>query len=526
MVKGDGARQGQPGGGAIVPDVLQTAAPAPAEVVTASRAVSVSVSVTASRAVSVTAAEVTVWRDRLGMVAPVTSDGERVDLLRGLEELKAAACAAQARLAADLDTSVRAERAAAGVPADERGRGIGTQVALARRESPNRGGRLLGLGKALAHEMPHTLAALEAGVINEWRATLLVRESACLTAADRAAFDAEMATDPDALSRLGDKRLVGRARQVAYRLDPRGFVDHSNRAEKERCVTLRPAPATMTYLTGLLPMTAGVTVYAELTRAADSARAQGDARSRGQVMADTLYERVTGHAVTEPVPLEIQVVMTGHALLAGGDEPAAIPGHGTVPAAWVRDLLARTTPDAEADADGAADDVASGGAVLAWIRRLFTHPGTGELVAMDSRRRTAPPGLTRFVTTRDQTCRTPWCDAPIRHIDHIIPAAHGGPTDTENLQGLCEACNYTKQAPGWSTTGTGNGTVATTSPTGHSYTSVPPTLPGASSPLAGAPPPERTRRPDERHPDERAGPAHESGARSPLERLLAELVAA
>jgi 5-methylcytosine-specific restriction endonuclease McrA len=50
---------------------------------------------------------------------------------------------------------------------------------------------------------------------------------------------------------------------------------------------------------------------------------------------------------------------------------------------------------------------------------------------------------------RDRTCRTPWCDAPIRHVDHVEPAAAGDPTSAENAQGLCEACNYAKQAPGW-----------------------------------------------------------------------------
>ena len=49
------------------------------------------------------------------------------------------------------------------------------EVALARRDSPARGGRHLGFAKALVHEMPHTLAALECGPLSEWRATLIVR---------------------------------------------------------------------------------------------------------------------------------------------------------------------------------------------------------------------------------------------------------------------------------------------------------------------------------------------------------------
>jgi hypothetical protein len=68
---------------------------------------------------------------------------------------------------------------------------------------------------------------------------------------------------------------------------------------------------------------------------------------------------------------------------------------------------------------------------------------------MDSKARLFPPGLRRFIQVRDDTCRTPYCDAPIRHHDHIIPWHNNGPTTSTNGQGLCEACNHTKETPGW-----------------------------------------------------------------------------
>lgn len=40
--------------------------------------------------------------------------------------------------------------------------------------------------------MPHTLAALTRGEISEWRATLVVRETATLSHADRAQVDREL----------------------------------------------------------------------------------------------------------------------------------------------------------------------------------------------------------------------------------------------------------------------------------------------------------------------------------------------
>ncbi|MCU1564036.1 MAG: hypothetical protein JWN05_2415, partial [Arthrobacter sp.] len=95
-----------------------------------------------------------------------------------------------------------------------------------------------------------------------------------------------------------------------------------------------------------------------------------------------------------------------------------------------------------------------------------------------------PPGLRRFIQARDDTCRTPYCDAPIRHLDHIIPWHHAGPTTLANGAGLCEACNHTKETPGWAARPAAGlrHTLHLPTPTGHSYHSTAPPLPGTISP--------------------------------------------
>ena len=155
--------------------------------------------------------------------------------------------------------------------------------------------------------------------------------------------------------------------------------------------------------------------------------------------------------------------MTDRTLLAGDDEPAHLTGYGTVPAAWARDLVTHAAEHGQA-----------------WLKRLYTAPDTGRLLAMDARSRTAPPGLRDLIETRDQTCRTPWCGAPIRHTDHIRPHDAHGPTAETNLQGLCERCNHAKQAPGWHARPSPGPrhTVVVTTPTGHRYTTTAPPPPG------------------------------------------------
>ncbi len=193
-------------------------------------------------------------------------EGALIGRIAELERVKSASAAEQARATVALDELRRAEEAAAGVPRARQCRGVASEVALARRDSPVCGGRHLGLAKALVYEMPHTLAALESGALSEWRATLIVRESACLTVEDRRALDAEMCGDVGKLDGMGDARIVAAAKQIAYRLDAQAVVDRAAKAEGDRTVTIRPAPDTMTYVTALLPVAKGVGVYAALNK--------------------------------------------------------------------------------------------------------------------------------------------------------------------------------------------------------------------------------------------------------------------
>ena len=252
--------------------------------------------------------------ESLAIVDPASEESALIERIAELERVKAAAAAGQARAAAALDAARRAADAAAGVPAARRGRGVASEVALARLDSPARGNRHLGFAKALVHEMPHTLAALEAGVLTEWRATLIVRESACLDVDDRRTLDAELCGDQAELQGMGDAAVAAAAKTIAYRLDPHAVVDRAAKAETERTVTIRPAPDTMTYLTALLPVAQGVSVYAALRREADVC---ADGRSRGQVMADTLVERTTGRSAAAATPIAVNLVLSDETLFGG-----------------------------------------------------------------------------------------------------------------------------------------------------------------------------------------------------------------
>jgi hypothetical protein len=410
------------------------------------------------------AAEVEGWVARLAVVSSPQDDGACLDLIGALERLKCAAEGLQADATVEVAASARERAAERVVPEARRSQGVAAEIALARRVSPHRGQQLLSLATVLHAELPHTRSALRAGRITEWRATIIARETACLARGDRMIVDRRVARDADALEEKGDRELGDTVRAMAFELDAEAWVTRRRIAESERRVTLRPAPDVMSRVSAELPVAQGVAAYAALGRRADALRAQGDPRSRSQLMADALVARLLGSddSVAPVVPVVVDLVVPGTVLLGAGDQAAHLYGFGPVPGELARELTRA------ADEEG-----------LAVLRRLYVRPESGSLVAMESRARRFPEGLARFIELRDQVCRTPWCDAPIRHHDHVVSRDEGGPTSAANGQGLCEACNYAKEAIGWRARPSPGDrhTVEIVTPAGRTYRSgAPPTL--------------------------------------------------
>lgn len=432
-------------------------------------------------------ADITQARDALGVLELAESDAESIERLQALEELKAACAAAQARETAALQARRRQAEADRGVPAARRCNGLGAEVGLARGDSPARGARHLRVACALVEDLPNTMQALQSGRIHEEHAQIVVKETSWLAADHRRQVDALIA---DRLGTLGPRKLATAVQGYAQELDQLTAVEQRERAESERRVSMRPAPGGMTYLSALVPMQQAVGIYAGLRRdatnmvgtgeTADPADPSGQPRTRDQIMADLLVQRLTGQATARAVPAEVHVVMTDEALFGDGDTPAWLIGHGPIPASTALQWIA----DPEADM---------------FLRRVFTRPEDHQLVGLESRSRSFPPGLRRMVALRDDTCRTPYCDAAIQDIDHILAVKDGGTTSWSNAQGLCGACNQIKENTGWRHEATADQLTVTT-PTGHRYTT-------NTAPIRTAKdPPGPGSRPDARPPDDNPPP--------------------
>ncbi|UYM07517.1 HNH endonuclease [Solicola gregarius] len=432
-------------------------------------------------------------------------DAARIDRMALLERLRGAVAAAQALEMVEFEESQIAEQRAAGVSERRVGRGVADQIGLARELSPARGSRELGWTRSLVKQMPQTRRLLAAGRISEVTARAMVTETAELEPLDRRRVDSDLAPD---LPAMGEREARAAARKLAYSLDPEASTRRARKAREDRRVSIRPAPETMTLLTGLLPVEQGVAAYASLKKHASAAKAAGDERTRSQIMADTFVERLTGQQKATDVPIEVRLTMGSDTLFDEDDEPADVDGYGPVPADVARDLIRPASAEATVDPVGAAAGPSSAptgtetyaGAAAdpasavrqragVWVRRLFDDPATGVATSIDPTRRRFTGAVARYLLARDQVCRTPGCGAPIRHLDHIRPYRDDGPTTVDNGQGLCERCSYTKEMPGWRTTVTTTAphTTTITTPTGHTYASQAPPAngPGPSAQTLG-----------------------------------------
>ncbi|MFL6175826.1 MAG: DUF222 domain-containing protein [Ornithinibacter sp.] len=465
------------------------------------------------------------------------SNRERLDLVAELERIKHTAAATQARATHALRESRELTHPQDAV------RSVGSEVALARRQSPTLGDRFVGVARALVNEMPFTMRALDSGVCSERHAEVMVRTTSILTLEHRVEVDRRVGP---LLGRLGVLQAERAARRVAQELDIASVMKRMQDAVKSRRVTTRPAPDGMAYLTILGPMVEVVGAAAALRRHAQSVvsgqcpHELPEGRGTGAVQADTALQLLSGRAEGQPQPVEVHLVMTDRSLLGSGDqersvmEPARIPGHGPLPApvarAWVRgdaggrgsstggDSMGIPSSSSAGTAGSGRTGIAGGGTTLhraasVWLRRLYTSPDGIDLVSMDSRRRTFSGHLRRMLVLRDDVCRTPWCEAPIAHADHTVPAREGTATSFELGTGRCARCNYGKEAPGWAavvltgepghseSSGETAPAILVTTPLGRSYVSRPPPLlgwgstPSQPSSVMGPPQPSSTSAP-------------------------------
>ncbi|SFB61644.1 protein of unknown function [Amycolatopsis marina] len=263
-------------------------------------------------------------------------------------------------------------------------RDVAQEVALALSVTPRAAERMVSLAVALTTRLPHTLAAMRAGVVDGYKASKIADVTGCLS---------------DDLARLADERLSQRlagkdptqlrraAHHVVAQVDPDGYAKRVARRRAERSVQLVQQGEGMATLIADLPTETATSIYARIDREARRLRHAGATATLDQLRAD-LFGKLclrdgTGSGAARA---EVFVYVAATTLLELDHEPAEMTGHGYIPA-WLARQIA-TGPN------------------TTW-RRILTDPITGHPIDLGRTRYRPTAPLDEFVRIRDRECRAP-----------------------------------------------------------------------------------------------------------------------
>jgi hypothetical protein len=228
----------------------------------------------------------------------------------------------------------------------------------------------------------------------------------------------------------------------------------SKDADDRKRLNLRPDPeAGGTWINGFRPAEQGATVLNELNRRADQRGPDesGVWDSSPRRLADALFELCDQGAELAPAghPAVLNVSITAETL-AGYQA-----GNGLMDQMPVGlDVIYRLACDAKLEYS-----------VLSEL---------GDTIGIGRASRNVPWFLRRQVLERDNTCRWKGCSSKIRHCHHVIWWRNLGPTNLDNLIGLCWHHHHKVHEGGWTITGNPNGDVTFHHPNGHkTFTSRP-----------------------------------------------------
>ncbi|MFI8414595.1 DUF222 domain-containing protein [Paeniglutamicibacter gangotriensis] len=376
----------------------------------------------------------------LGLAAAVNTFGvladthEAMAVVCACETLKAAVTATQAEHATSYTDSLITYRKDLGVREKNPGWGSNADIALAMHVSRHRGTQTANEYRILVEDLPRTIQGMRDGVVTWEQVKVIISGIRHLSVDSRRMIDELLWEETHTCFTAGTAKLREMVTYWALILEPAVEEDLEAKAEKDRHLDIYQIDKYSVRISGTAPLEQGIALRQVLARKVEEARENpDDERNASQIGIDSVYEEMTGLKAGGSVPVQLLVVMD-HATLGGGsDNPVLLPGAGYISAAKGRKLLAGDPQDP----------------VQTWWRRLFVAPTTGELVAMDSKSRRFGGNLKRFISFRDQYCRTPYCNGAIRDMDHVVQVRKNGKTTAANASARCGPCNQNKEAPGW-----------------------------------------------------------------------------
>jgi Domain of unknown function (DUF222) len=312
----------------------------------------------------------------------------------------------------------------------------------------------LELAVQLTTRLSGTLAALDRGEIDLYKARILTELTTVLDDQHAAAVEAQV------LPRAAEQtpgQLRAAARRAVLRIDPHGAEQRRQHRVRDRAVVLDAGEDGTAVLTAVnLDAADAVAAYQRLDAYART-MSPTDERTMDQRRADALIDLILGRGgAPSAIPAaQVQVTVAASTLLGLDDHPGELAGYGPITAQAARQLAADGT----------------------W-RRILTDPVSGTVLDVGRSTYRPPKALADHVRTRDRTCRFPGCRHPARRcdLDHGIPYPKG-PTSACNLCCLCRHHHRLKHHGAWTVEHGDHDALVWTSPTGRRYTTTPEPIP-------------------------------------------------
>ncbi|MEO6142803.1 MAG: DUF222 domain-containing protein [Dermatophilaceae bacterium] len=384
----------------------------------------------------------------------------------------------------------------------------------------------------LASRLPATLAAMAAGDLDPWRATIIATQLAEASAASCAAvealiYPAVLGEAPGAVTK--------RVRRVLGRVDADALRVKAAKERLDRFVHAYPSHVPgLTSWVASLPAADSAACWAAIDELAHQMHGDDPTRTLEQCRADALVDlMLTNVNVTTTVSLMIPVQSvtvdepedslerdliarhesdrtTADAAAAGttaagagaagaGDHRSGLPGQGGA-GPRIRNPLANTddfgqpVPEPNPMVEPSWAQIAAmgfeipgigviGGDIIAGIldkfdtriARVLLDERTGVVIETAINQYLPNPAMRRFIRKRDGTCRFPGCARNAKRCepDHVIPYSRGGPTAIWNLTSLCKHHHRVKHEAGWKLAMTRDGECTWTDPHGRRYATHP-----------------------------------------------------
>jgi hypothetical protein len=148
-------------------------------------------------------------------------------------------------------------------------------------------------------------------------------------------------------------------------------------------------------------------------------------------------------------PYGVNLLLDAPTLFGVANHPAEIPGYGMVPAEAALEVLAQGSP----------------------IRRLIIDEHDGHVLDYGTKTYVVPPALAEFLIALHQTAASPHSTIPaaVADLDHNLPYAEGGPTNSDNVTPQDRRWHRAKTHAGWTYVKNKDGSVTWTSPTGQTH---------------------------------------------------------